>query len=122
MDRASLGQYFTTSERLQGFVCDSVRNIGEPLLEPSFGAGHLLKRFIDTDKDYPMVCFELDKRVTPVVEFNNNQDVRYVDFLSADLGDRLFKTIVGNPPFVKNKAGNLYIRFIAKCYELLSDG
>jgi adenine-specific DNA-methyltransferase len=34
-----------------------------------------------------------------------------------------YKTIVGNPPFVRTQQGNLYIDFTRKCYELLeSDG
>ena len=33
-----------------------------------------------------------------------------------------FKTIIGNPPYVKQKTGNLYIKFIELCYEYLDDG
>ena len=32
-----------------------------------------------------------------------------------------YKTIIGNPPYVKTKNGNLHIDFTDKCYELLDD-
>jgi adenine-specific DNA-methyltransferase len=32
-----------------------------------------------------------------------------------------YKTIIGNPPYVKTKNGNLYIDFTRKCYELLDN-
>ena len=41
----SLGQYFTISNTLQQFVFDKVNHKDHLLLEPSFGAGHLLKKF-----------------------------------------------------------------------------
>lgn len=34
---------------------------------------------------------------------------------------RKYKTIIGNPPYVKTRGKNLYIYFIEKCFELLSD-
>jgi adenine-specific DNA-methyltransferase len=34
--------------------------------------------------------------------------------------DKKFDTIIGNPPFVKTKKGNLYIDFTEKCYHLLN--
>ena len=32
-----------------------------------------------------------------------------------------YNTIIGNPPFIRTKKGNLYIDFIEKCYNLLND-
>ena len=105
---------------LQSFVFDKVKHKSSCLLEPSFGAGHLLKRFKEYDDDYPMVCCELDESVEPVVSFNARQTLIYGDFTQEKLGAK-FKTIVGNPPYVKQKSGNLYIRFIELCYDLLHD-
>jgi adenine-specific DNA-methyltransferase len=34
---------------------------------------------------------------------------------------KTYKTIVGNPPYVRTTKGNLYIDFTEKCYELLDD-
>jgi adenine-specific DNA-methyltransferase len=45
-------------------------------------------------------------------------DVIYGDFLEQDIKKR-YKTIIGNPPYVKTKNGNLHIDFTDKCYELL---
>lgn len=118
--RKELGQYFTISSTLQDFVFDKVKHKSSCLLEPSFGAGHLLKKFKQENDDYPMVCCELDKSIEPVISFNACQTVIYGDFTQQKLGTK-FKTIVGNPPYVKQKSGNLYIKFIELCYDYLDD-
>jgi len=119
----SLGQYFTKHTGLRNYIFNRVENVGAKLLEPSFGAGHILMNFLETNENHPMVCFEIDKTIEPEVVFNNNQTVIYEDFLSYEF-DEKFKTIVGNPPYVKGKgsASNMYIKFIEKCYHLLDDG
>ena len=120
--RKALGQYFTKAEELQTFVFDKVVHKGAPLLEPSFGAGHLLRRFKDWDANYPMTCFEIDQTIPPVLEFNGHQTVRYEDFTAAAPTLPKFRTIVGNPPYVKQRGkANLYIRFIELCFDLLAD-
>lgn len=115
-----LGQYFTVSDGLQQFVFDKVNNRSCRILEPSFGAGHLLKKFKEYDPDYPMECYEIDNTITPVIAINEHQQVTYGDFTKLTLTNK-FKTIVGNPPYVKQTTGNLYIKFIELCYELLED-
>lgn len=120
--KKAMGQYFTINEGLQQFVYTTVKNKGSRLLEPSFGAGHLLKAFKESDANYPMVCYELDSTIKPVITFNEYQTAIYGDFLSQPI-TQTFKTIVGNPPYVKQSTGNLYIKFIEACYNLLdSDG
>ena len=117
--KKDLGQYFTVDESLQKFVFNMTQNKGQPLLEPSFGAGHLLKLFLASNPDYPMVCYEIDKKITPCVKFNDSQTVIYVDFVKEKF-NRKFKTIIGNPPYVKQKKGrNLYLQFIELCLNLL---
>lgn len=127
--KKTLGQYFTVSEELQQFVFDKVKHRGSRLLEPSFGAGHLLKKFIEYNPDYPMVCYELDDTVKPVIEFKKqHQTVIYGDFMAhttttttTTTSDK-FKTIIGNPPYIKQKQTvNLYIKFIELCFEYLDD-
>lgn len=99
-----------------------VKHRGHLLLEPSFGAGHLLKKFKEYNDDYPIMCYELDRTVKPVVEFNKHQLVLYGDF-TLQRFTRNFKTIIGNPPYVKQTTGNLYIKFIELSYNLLdTDG
>lgn len=120
-NQKSLGQYMTVADDLQQFVYTNIRNTG-PLLEPSFGRGHLLKKILESNPDYPMVCCELDASLKPIVSFNEYQTILYGDFLAHDFGDRRFKTIVGNPPYVKHISGNIYLQFIEKCYRLLDIG
>jgi adenine-specific DNA-methyltransferase len=118
--KKNIGQYFTISDNLQKFVFDKVKHKSSTLLEPSFGAGHLLKKFKEYDNNYPMTCYELDTTVKPVVEFNENQTIIYGDFTAQTISAK-FKTIIGNPPYVKQKTGNLYIKFVEQCYNYLED-
>lgn len=116
----TLGQYFTISTVLQDSVYQYVQHKGACLLEPSFGAGHLLKRFLDENPAYPMVCCEIDSTIQPIVEFCAEQTVIRGDFMAQHIA-RKFKTIIANPPYVKQKTGNLYIQFIERCYSLLEE-
>ena len=120
--KKKMGQYFTISDDLQKFVFDKVMHKGSPILEPSFGAGHLLKKFKDANTDYPIICYELDNTIKPIITFNAHQTIIYGDF-TKQLITQKFKTIVGNPPYVKQSTGNLYIKFIEICFGLLdTDG
>ena len=120
MSKKELGQYFTVDDALQKFVYGCTKNKGSLLLEPSFGAGHLLKPFLASNADYPMVCCEVDKKIVPVVTFTESkQKVIYADFMKETFVEK-FKTIIGNPPYVKvGKSKNLYLQFIEKCLGLL---
>ena len=120
--KKKMGQYFTISEELQTFVFNKVKYKGSTLLEPSFGAGHLLKKFKDSNENYPMMCYELDAAIKPVITFNKHQISVYGDFTKQSINQK-FKTIIGNPPYVKQSTGNLYIKFIELCFGLLdTDG
>ncbi len=116
--KKQLGQYFTVSDELQQFVFDKVKHKSSLLLEPSFGAGHLLKKFLIHDENYPILCFEVDDTVPPIIPFNRFQTAIYGDFTKQKITQR-FKTIVGNPPYIKQSSGNLYIKFIEQSYEYL---
>jgi adenine-specific DNA-methyltransferase len=119
--KKDLGQYFTVSDELQQFVFDNVKYKSCELLEPSFGAGHLLSKFTEYNKNYPMTCYELDDTIKQVVSFNKFQDCRYGDF-TKEVIIKKFKTIIGNPPYVKTKKDtNLYIKFVELCYKYLDD-
>ena len=111
------GQYFTENEMLQQFVFDNVKYNGE-LLEPSFGVGHLLKKFKEKNINYPMTCYEIDSTLKPVVEFNNYQKIIYGDFTKQKITKK-YSTIIGNPPYIKQGKHNLYIKFIELCFDLL---
>jgi len=118
--KKDMGQYFTISDELQKFVFDSVKHKSSLLLEPSFGAGHLLQKFKEYDENYPMTCYELDDKVKPIITFNQFQTPIYGDFTKQVITQK-FKTIIGNPPYVKQRTGNLYIKFIELCYDYLDD-
>jgi adenine-specific DNA-methyltransferase len=118
MTSKALGQYFTVSNTLQKFVFEHVRYKNLELLEPSFGAGHLLKNFLLYNCNYPITCFEIDPSIEPIVEFNTHQKVIYGDFLAQKINQK-FKTIIANPPYVKQRGTNLYIQFISKCFDCL---
>ena len=115
-----MGQYFTISDNLQKFVFEKVKHKSSRLLEPSFGAGHLLKKFKEYDDNYPIVCYELDTSIKPIITFNQFQTPIYADFTLQTITTN-FKTIIGNPPFIKQKTGNMYIKFIELCYNYLDD-
>lgn len=120
-NKKNKGQYFTTSEELQKFVFEKVKHKSCMLLEPSFGAGHLLIKFKEYDENYPMMCYDIDKNIEPVLTFNKYQNIVYSDFTLQNITTK-FKTIIGNPPFVKQKtANNIYLKFIELCYNYLDD-
>lgn len=125
MDK-DLGQYFTENHELRTFITRHTQNTHGPVLEPSFGIGHLI---MDSLRSNPMrrhVGIEIDASLKgkslvdykcPVHEF-----LWGVDFLEHNFEGK-FTTIIGNPPYVKVKGdSNLYIKFIEKCYDLLADG
>ncbi len=117
--KKKFGQYFTISDALQQFVFDKVKHKGSLLLEPSFGAGHLLKKFKELNENYPMYCYELNA-VSPIVTFNEHQTLVYGDFTKQVITTK-YKTVIGNPPYVKQRTGNLYLTFIELCYKYLTD-
>lgn len=103
---------------LQQSVFDLVQNKGSPLLEPSFGAGHLLIPFLASNPSYPMICYELDTTVKPIIT-TTHQQLIYGDF-TKQTHQTKFRTIIGNPPYVQRRgAVNLYLEFIERCMDLL---
>ena len=119
MTTVQLGQYFTISEDLQNKVLTFILNKPKTILEPSFGKGHLVIKIIETFRNVKIVAYEIDKDILPIVK-SKNLNITYSDFLEQKIGDK-YETIIGNPPYVKTSSGNLYIKFIEKCVELLED-
>jgi adenine-specific DNA-methyltransferase len=126
-NRSLLGQYFTTNEELKNKVLEFVMNEPEIILEPSVGQGDLVQIiYNNTDKVLPPFgnsvrkiefdMYEIDTEIKMLEDIPKN--VIYGDFLEQDVKKR-YKTIIGNPPYVRTKNGNLYIEFIEKCYNLL---
>jgi len=124
MTQHKLGQYFTTNEELKEKLFSFILNKPNNVLEPSIGKGDLVS-FIGTR--YPQIKFdmyEIDKEIKlldNIEKYKNKVNkVIYGDFMLQEINKK-YKTIVGNPPYVRTKKGNLYIDFTEKCYNLLDD-
>ena len=116
------GQYFTTNTELKQQVLNFIQNEPDVILEPSLGRGDLVE-FVKNH--YPAVRFdlyEIDDRIDLLPSIPRDT-IKYGDFLQQVIL-RKYKTIVGNPPYVKGigTKKNLYIQFIEKCFRLLDDG
>lgn len=112
-----LGQYFTTNDKLKEVVYNFVLNKPDKILEPSIGQGDLVLYFLMKNKRIVFDMYEIDKTII-LLDGIEKKDVVYNDFMKEDIKCK-YKTIIGNPPYVKTKKGNLYIDFIYKCYGLL---
>lgn len=115
----NLGQYFTKHIQLKEKVFEFILNSPFNILEPCIGQGDLIT-FI-TDK-IPTIIFDMYEIDTEIKLLDNIQKdmVVYGDFMKQMI-TKTYKTIVGNPPYVRTKKGNLYIDFTEKCYNLLDD-
>ncbi len=115
----SLGQYFTTNLELKNKFVRMIKNDPDVILEPSIGRGDLI---ISAKEKFPSSAIDMYE-IDNTIELLNGiekSDVIYGDFLEQDIKKR-YKTIIGNPPYVKTKKGNLHIDFTEKCYELLEN-
>lgn len=119
MNRNKLGQYFTTNIILKNKVFQFIFNNPNCILEPSIGRGDLIT-FI-TDK-LPSITFDMYEIDTSIKLLDNikKDKVIYGDFLKQTILKK-YTTIIGNPPYIRTKTGNIYISFIEKCYHLLED-
>jgi adenine-specific DNA-methyltransferase len=113
-----IGQYFTTNKTLKDMMNNFILNKPECILEPSVGRGDLvsfLQKKIETTFD----MYEIDRTIKILKDVDAGKII-YEDFLRANILKQ-YKTIVGNPPYVKLKGKNLFIQFVEKCYHLLEN-
>lgn len=115
--KKQLGQYYTTDKKLQEVVYKFIQNNPTVILEPSVGKGHLVQYIKSQNSEITFDCYEIDDTINPIISKDN---IIFGDFLQQDIS-KLYKTIIGNPPYVKTKQGNLYIDFINKCIDLLDN-
>ena len=113
------GQFFTTNEILKDCVLKFILNNPSIILEPSIGRGDLVSHILNNISNIEFDMFEIDKDIKLLDELNKD-DINYCDFLKNNL-QKKYDTIIGNPPYVKTKKGNLYRDFIEKCYNLLKN-
>jgi adenine-specific DNA-methyltransferase len=115
----SLGQYFTTNNELKETVYKFILNNPTNILEPSIGQGDLVTFVTDRNPDVTFDMYEIDNKIKLLDNIEKEQ-VIYGDFMKQKI-TKTYKTIIGNPPYVRTKKGNLYIDFTEKCYNLLDD-
>ena len=119
MSKHELGQYFTTNQQLQEKVSEFILNEPIEILEPSIGRGDLVSCVQNKLPNVVVNMYEIDKSIV-LLENIAREDVIYGDFMKQVI-DKSYKSVVGNPPYVKTKQGNLYIDFTEKCYHLLEE-
>lgn len=112
-----LGQFFTTNIILKEKIHEFILNNPENILEPSIGQGDLIDYILTKNKKIKFDMYEIDNKIK-LLKTIKKKDVIYCDFLEQKITKK-YKTIVGNPPYIKTEKGNIYIDFISKCYNLL---
>lgn len=115
----NLGQYFTTNNELKEKVFEFILNTPSNILEPSMGQGHLITFITDKIPSITFDMYEIDTKIKLLDKIQKDK-VIYGDFITQTI-TKTYKTIVGNPPYVKTKKRNLYIDFTEKCYNLLDN-
>jgi len=115
----NLGQYFTTNEILQEKIYEFILNNPETILEPCIGRGDLVDYISSRNLSVNFNMYEIDNNLK-LLSSIKNEDVNFNDFMKEPINE-LFKTIIGNPPYVRTKKGNLYIDFTEKCFHLLEE-
>lgn len=113
------GQYFTTNKYLKDCIYKLILNKPSIILEPSIGQGDLIYHIHSYKKDILFHSYEIDKSIK-LLDGINKKAIKYCDFLKQSI-DIKYNTIIGNPPYVKTKKGNLYLDFIYKCFNLLDE-
>lgn len=115
-NQKNFGQYFTTNIILQETIYKFIKNNPQCILEPCVGRGDLTEYIISKNPEISFDMYEIDP--TLHVNENNKNKIKWCDFLKEEI-QKKYKTIIGNPPYIKTKKGNIYIDFINKCFDLL---
>jgi adenine-specific DNA-methyltransferase len=116
----NLGQYFTTHNELKKKVFEFILNNPSIILEPSIGQGDLITFIKDKIPNIKFDMYEIDTTIK-LLDKIQKDNIIYGDFMKQII-TKTYKTIVGNPPYIRTKTGNLYIDFTEKCYNLLDNG
>ena len=113
------GQYFTKNNYLKEQVYKLIQNNPTKILEPSMGRGDLVDYVLKKSPDIQFDLYEIDTNIEPLNTISKDTIV-FTDFMTCDITEN-YNTIIGNPPFVRTKKGNLYIDFVDKCVKLLNE-
>ena len=115
----NLGQYFTTHKKLQEKVVEFILNNPSIVLEPCIGQGDLITCIREKIPNITFDMYEIDTKIQ-LLENIQRSEVVYGDFLKQVILKK-YRTIVGNPPYIRTTKGNLYIEFTEKCFDLLDE-
>lgn len=115
----ALGQYFTTHIELKKKVLEFILNEPTNILEPCIGRGDLITFITDKLSSITFDMYEIDATIKLLDDIQEDK-VIYGDFMKQVIA-KTYKTIIGNPPYIRTKKRNLYIDFTEKCYNLLED-
>ena len=113
------GQYFTMNLLLKHTIFEFILNSPSYILEPSIGQGDLIAYLSEKMPNTTFDMYEIDPTIK-LLEKIQRDNIIYGDFLKQTITKK-YTTIVGNPPYVRTKKGNLYIDFVEKCGNLLDD-
>lgn len=119
MNQKKLGQYFTTHGDLKDIIYQFIRNKPKEILEPCVGRGDLVEYIQKKESNIRFDMYEIDETIS-ILECINKNDIKWGDFLKQEINKK-YKTIIGNPPYIKTTKGNIYIDFIHKCEKLLEE-
>ena len=119
MYKENLGQYFTTHKTLKEKVFEFILNRPNNILEPCIGQGDLVSYILSKKTNINFDMYEIDNTIKLLDEIQKD-NIIYGDFMKQNILKK-YKTIIGNPPYVRTKKGNLYIDFTEKCYNLLDE-
>jgi len=114
-----LGQYFTTNIELKEKIFEFMLNNSSNILEPAIGQGDLIVFIKEKIQNIIFDMYEIDNTIK-LLDNVEKDNVIYGDFMKQPIY-KSYKTIIGNPPYIRTKTGNLYIDFIEKCYNLLDN-
>ena len=115
----NLGQYFTTNIELKKKIFEFILNNPSNILEPSIGQGDLIIFIKEKILNITFDMYEIDTNIK-LLDNKQKNKIIYGDFMKQIITKK-YKTIIGNPPYIRTKKGNLYIDFTEKCYNLLDD-
>lgn len=116
-NKQKFGQYFTTNDELKNTIFNFIQNDPDIILEPSIGRGDLVEFIKNKNSSIKFDMYEINKTIK-FLSCINKKNINFGDFLEQKI-EKKYKTIIGNPPYVRTKKGNLYIDFINKCFNLL---
>ena len=114
-----LGQYFTKNDKLKQKVYEFILNKPACILEPSIGRGDLIQYITNIMPTVKFDMYEIDDTIK-ILDNIDKTKIIYGDFMKQNIKKK-YMTIIGNPPYIRTKKGNLYIDFTEKCYNLLDD-